>query len=165
MLSSLTGLRKSDILSLSHDDIIEIDGTPYIYKKIRKTQRWHKVPLSDLAYQILQQLEKRFTLAGAFQQFKFHVFGENSAAGRTEIQNQKEWLEDCHITFEHFTFHCLRHTCASLLLAQGTDLYTISTLLGHRNINTTQRYMHISEKKLASATHLLSHDLTAAIAC
>lgn len=47
LLSSLTGLRKSDILSLNHDDIIEIEGTPYIYKKIRKTQRWHKVPLSD----------------------------------------------------------------------------------------------------------------------
>ena len=58
LLSSLTGLRKSDILSLNHDDIIEIEGTPYIYKKIRKTQRWHKVPLSDLAYQIVQQLEK-----------------------------------------------------------------------------------------------------------
>ena len=85
LLSSLTGLRKSDILSLSHDDIIETEGTPYIYKKIRK--------------------------------------------------------------------------------AQGTDLYTISTLLGHRNINTTQRYMHISEKKLASATSLLSYDLTGAIAC
>ena len=157
LLSSLTGLRKSDILSLSHDDIIEIDGTPYIYKKIRKTQRWHKVPLSDLAYQILQQLEKDIKEPGGyfFSQLSSHHLNEHL----------KVWLSACHITCKHFTFHCLRHTCASLLLAQGTDLYTISTLLGHRNINTTQRYMHISEKKLANATSLLSNDLTAAIAC
>ena len=157
LLSSLTGLRKSDILSLSHDDIIEIDGTPYIYKKIRKTQRWHKVPLSDLAYQILQQLEKDIKEPGGyfFSQLSSHHLNEHL----------DEWLSACHITCKHITFHCLRHTCASLLLAQGTDLYTISTLLGHRNINTTQRYMHISEKKLANATSLLSYDLTAAIAC
>ncbi len=157
LLSSLTGLRKSDILSLSHDDIKEIDGTPYIYKKIRKTQRWHKVPLSDLAYQILQQLEKDSKEPGGyfFSQLSSHHLNEHL----------DEWLSACHITSKHFTFHCLRHTCASLLLAQGTDLYTISTLLGHRNISTTQRYMHISEKKLANATSLLSNDLTAAIAC
>ena len=102
LLSSLTGLRKSDILSLSHDDIIEIDGTPYIYKKIRKTQRWHKVPLSDLSYQIVQQLEKDCQEPGGyfFSQLSSHHLSEHL----------KVWLEDCHITCKHFTFHCLSHS-------------------------------------------------------
>ena len=102
LLSSLTGLRKSDILSLNHDDIIEIEGTPYIYKKIRKTQRWHKVPLSDLAYQILQQLEKDCQEPGGyfFSQLSSHHLREHL----------KVWLEDCHITCKHFTFHCLSHS-------------------------------------------------------
>ena len=151
LLSSLTGLRKSDILSLSHDDIIEKDGTPYIYKKIRKTQRWHKVPLSDLAYQILQQLEKDCKEPGGyfFSQLSSHHLNEHL----------DEWLSACHITCKHFTFHCLRHTCASLLLAQGTDLYTIMRYLGHQNINTTQRYAHITDQMLSSATHLLNYQL------
>ena len=102
LLSSLTGLRKSDILSLNHDDIIEIEGTPYIYKKIRKTQRWHKVPLSDLAYQILQQLEKDCQEPGGyfFSQLSSHHLSEHL----------KVWLEDCHIICKHFTFHCASHS-------------------------------------------------------
>lgn len=102
LLSSLTGLRKSDILSLNHDDIIEIEGTPYIYKKIRKTQRWHKVPLSDLAYQILQQLEKDSQEPAGyfFSQLSSHHLSEHL----------KVWLEDCHITCKHFTFHVSSHS-------------------------------------------------------
>ena len=108
LLSSLTGLRKSDILSLNHDDIIEIEGTPYIYKKIRKTQRWHKVPLSDLSYQIVQQLEKDCQEPGGyfFSQLSSHHLSEHL----------KVWLEDCHITCKHFTFHCLSHSKLFYLL-------------------------------------------------
>ena len=108
LLSSLTGLRKSDILSLNHDDIIEIEGTPYIYKKIRKTQRWHKVPLSNLAYQILQQLEKDCQEPGGyfFSQLSSHHLSKHL----------KVWLEDCHITCKHFTFHCASHSKIFYLL-------------------------------------------------
>ena len=156
LLSCITGLRKSDILSLSINDIEKCDDTYYIYKKMKKTQRWLRLPLPEEAHHILSKLHDK---NGDTPYFFAHLSPHHLS------EHLKVWLEDCHITCKHFTFHCTRHTCASLLLAQGTDLYTISTLLGHRNISTTQRYAHISEKRLASATHLLSHDLTAAVAC
>ena len=48
-------------------------------------------------------------------------------------------------------FHDLRHSCASLLLAAGVDLYTISKILGHSSIQTTQRYSHLETKALKKA--------------
>ncbi|MEY2342084.1 tyrosine-type recombinase/integrase [Acidithiobacillus sp. IBUN Pt1247-S3] len=43
----------------------------------------------------------------------------------------------------HVHFHDLRHSCASILLAQGTDLFTISRVLGHTSVKTTERYTHL----------------------
>jgi integrase len=48
-------------------------------------------------------------------------------------------------------FHDLRHSCASLLLAAGVDLYTISKILGHSTIQVTQRYSHLETKALKKA--------------
>jgi integrase/recombinase XerD len=50
-------------------------------------------------------------------------------------------------------------------LTQGTDLYTIMRFLGHQNINTTQRYAHITNQMLSSATHLLNYQLKGLAAC
>jgi len=44
---------------------------------------------------------------------------------------------------EHVNFHDLRHSCASIMLGLGVDLYTISKILGHSNVSTTQRYAHL----------------------
>ena len=44
---------------------------------------------------------------------------------------------------EHVNFHDLRHSCASIMLGLGVDLYTISKILGHANVQTTQRYAHL----------------------
>src|SRR5688572_20211323 len=51
----------------------------------------------------------------------------------------KKWLQKAGITKE-ITFHCFRHTYATLQLSLGTDLYTVSKMLGHREIKTTQVY-------------------------
>ena len=44
---------------------------------------------------------------------------------------------------DHVNFHDLRHSCASIMLGLGVDLYTISKILGHSTIQTTQRYSHL----------------------
>ena len=150
LLSCITGLRKSDILSLSIHDIEKRDNTYYIYKKMKKTQRWLRLPLPEEAHHILSKLHTRNSNTPYFfTHLSPHHLGEH-----LEV-----WLEDSHIPDKHITFHSGRHTCATLLLTQGTDLYTIMRYLGHQNINTTQRYAHITNQMLSSATHLLNYQL------
>ena len=150
LLSCITGLRKSDILSLSINDIEKRDDTYYIYKKMKKTQRWLRLPLPEEAHHILSKLHaKNGNTPYFFAHLSPHHLGEH-----LEV-----WLEDCHIPNKHITFHSGRHTCATLLLTQGTDLYTIMRYLGHQNINTTQRYTHITDQQLCIATHQISNQL------
>ena len=150
LLSCITGLRKSDILSLSINDIEKCDDTYYIYKKMKKTQRWLRLPLPEEAHHILSKLHaKNGNTPYFFAHLSPHHLGEH-----LEV-----WLEDCHIPDKHITFHSGRHTCATLLLTQGTDLYTIMRYLGHQNINTTQRYVHITDQQLCIATHQISNQL------
>ncbi len=52
---------------------------------------------------------------------------------------------------KHITFHCGRHTFATMMLDLGTDLYTVSKLLGHREIGTTQIYAKVMDKNKQAA--------------
>ena len=56
-----------------------------------------------------------------------------------------------------FTFHCSRHTFAVLLLNSGTDIYTVSKLLGHRELATTQIYAHLIDQKKQDAVSRISN--------
>lgn len=56
---------------------------------------------------------------------------------------------------EHVNFHDLRHSCASILIALGVDLYTVSKILGHSNTQTTQRYAHLQVEQQREALNKL----------
>lgn len=58
-------------------------------------------------------------------------------------------------------FHCFRHTYATLQLSNGTDLFTVSKMLGHTNVRTTQRYTKVVDEKKENAADAIKIDLAA----
>lgn len=66
----------------------------------------------------------------------------------------RRWVTQSGIK-KHVTFHTARHTFATMGLTLGTDLYTVSKLLGHKSIATTQVYAQIIDKKKDEASDLL----------
>lgn len=53
--------------------------------------------------------------------------------------------------------HCIRHTFATMMLTLGADLYTVSKLLGHTNITTTQIYAKLVDQKKVDAVNLINN--------
>ena len=66
-----------------------------------------------------------------------------------------KWADKARIN-KYVTFHTSRHTYATMLLTKGADLYTVSKLLGHSEIKTTQIYAEIIDKKKEEAADLLN---------
>ena len=119
LFSCLTGLRISDIIRLQWENIIRgADGT--------RTEA--VLPLSDEALALCGE-------RSTGQVFK----GMTQALLPLYL---KDWIRSAGIT-KHITFHCFRHTYATLQLAAGTDLYTISKMLTHSTVATTQVYADV----------------------
>jgi integrase len=66
----------------------------------------------------------------------------------------ERWIKAAGIT-KKITFHCFRHTFATLQLSNGTDIYTVSKMLGHTNAKTTQIYAKVVDEKKAKAAHAI----------
>lgn len=66
----------------------------------------------------------------------------------------RDWAKAAGIK-RHITFHTGRHTNATLLLTSGADVYTVSKMLGHRELKTTQRYTHVIDMKKVEAANTI----------
>lgn len=69
-----------------------------------------------------------------------------------------EWPAKAGIA-KHLTFSCLRHTYATLQLYHGTDIYTVSKMLGHRHLKTTQRYTRVMDNSTKEAANRVVLDM------
>ena len=71
----------------------------------------------------------------------------------------KEWTEEAGIQ-KHITFHCSRHTAATMLLTLGANLYVVSKILGHRSIKMTEVYAKIVDKTKVDTMNLVNNLFT-----
>lgn len=123
-----TGLRFSDVKALRWEDID--NGT--IVLRMEKTKEIVRVPLSDNARRFLPERKE-----------KGLVFGISALNSLNRWL--KAWAEDAGLK-KNLHFHMSRHTFATLALAHGADLYTVSKLLGHRSVTTTQVYAKVLDE-------------------
>ena len=143
LFSALTGLRHCDIQKLRWKEI-SIDGNQArLHFTQQKTKGVEYTPISGQALQLCGE-------PGKPDQFVFEDLPDPSWISRP----LKQWVEAAGIK-KNITFHCFRHTFATLQLTNGTDIYTVSKMLGHTNVKTTQIYAKVVDEKKNKAAQAI----------
>lgn len=139
LFSCLTGLRRSDVLRLTWGDVHKQGEFTRIIFRQKKTSGQEYL---DISPQAAELMGKR----GLPDE---HVFTDIHSPSCTN-NTLKLWVAKAGIN-KTITFHCGRHTFATLMLDIGTDIYTVSKLLGHRDLSTTQIYAKVMDKNKQAA--------------
>lgn len=149
VFSCFTGLAYIDVKQLTQDNIVlGIDGDKWINKNRQKTDTNSKIPLLPTAQYILDKYENHPVcvsedkLLPIFSNQKMNAY-------------LKEIATVCGINKE-LTFHIARHTFATTVtLSNGVPIETVSKMLGHTNLKTTQHYAKILDKKISEDMQIL----------
>lgn len=143
LFSCYTGFAYIDVKKLTKSHInIGIDGDKWIFTHRQKTDTSTRVPLLPLAEELISKYEN-------------HPQCINSEVLFPVLSNQKmnaylkEIADVCGINKE-LTFHIARHTFATTItLSNGVPIESVSKMLGHTNINTTQHYAKVLDRKIS----------------
>ena len=144
LFSCLTGLRRSDVARLTWGDVYQQGDFTRIIFKQKKTSGQEYLDITRQAAELMGE-------RGAAGEKVFPDIHSPSCTNNAI----KLWVARAGIDKE-ITFHCGRHTFATMMLDIGTDIYTVSKLLGHREISTTQIYAKIIDKKKDEAVNLVN---------
>lgn len=139
LFSCLAGLRWSDVNKLTWEDVQAFDGGYRITFNQQKTKVLQYLELSPQAYGLM----------GDKKTGRIFIGLRYSAYMNTELLR---WCMAAGIS-KHITFHASRHTFAVTQLTMGTDIYTLSKLLGHSELKTTQIYADIIDSQCKIAMY------------
>ena len=150
LFSCYTGIPYGDMCRLSEDDLeIAEDGEVWIKTTRKKTKIDYELPLLDIPLHILDKY-RGITPEGKL----LPMYGNN-----TLNRALKRIASICGIE-KRLVFHCGRHTYATeITLSQGVPLETVSKMLGHTRIDTTQIYAKVTDDKIGADTQNLDKKL------
>ena len=149
LFSCFTGLAYIDVKNLTKSHInIGIDGEKWIFTHRQKTETASKIPILPLTQMIINKYED-------------HPECNNQNKLLPILSNQKmnAYLKEiagvCEIEKE-LTFHIARHTFATTVtLTNGVPIESVSKMLGHKNLRTTQHYAKVLDKKVSEDMKIL----------
>ena len=141
--SIYSGLRISDIKSLTWKDIVEEPDGISIVLRQQKTKNYVRIPLAENGVEYLGTRKPDSELV-------FPTLEKKQKYNKI----LREWVKKAGIN-KDITFHCLRHTNATLLIYVGADLFTVSKILGHSSIRVTQIYAKVMDESKRKAVNLI----------
>ena len=143
LFSCFTGLRASDIRKLDWSNITKTDTGWLLSIRQTKTKGMVYIPLSDNAISVLPTIHPKN--GKVFDRLPHEV---------TVNETVRNWVKRAGIT-KHISFHCARHTYATLLLTSGVDIYTVMKLLGQKDVRVTQIYAKIVDELKVNAVNAI----------
>ena len=150
MFSCFTGLSYSDVKNLTKENLkTSFDGHLWIITRRQKTNTDSSIRLLEVPKRIIEKYK------GYSRDNRLFPVPSNSSCNET----LKKIAKQCGIK-TRVTYHVARHTFATLLtISQGVPIETVSRMLGHTNIKTTQLYAKITKEKISQDMDILSHKL------
>ena len=153
LFSALTGLRLVDIKKLYWKEFEYIKGFGYrINFDQSKTKSVEYYDISEQAYNFTEGKENTKEMPqdkAVFERLKYKGYRDKQL---------HQWIGAAGIT-KHITFHCFRHTFATLQMFNKTDIYTVSKMLGHKDIKTTQLYAKVVDEAKQTAANKIKLDI------
>ncbi|MCE8722805.1 MULTISPECIES: site-specific integrase [Bacteroidaceae] len=137
IFSCFCGLAYIDVVHLTQENIITLDNRPWIIINRQKTNVQSNIPLLEIPQMILDKYKgktKDNRLLPVLSNQKINAY-------------LKEIADLCGIK-KRLSYHLARHTFATMLLSKGVPIESVSKMLGHTNIKTTQIYARITNKKI-----------------